>query len=140
MTNTFIEELEQNINTALSRAQQQFGSNIRIERTGISLNDIRIQFAANADEPTTASAAAGLLDLPSVLSQVDPEGISSIFPDAMNQLMAISSFMNATTQSSRNDIIYDSLTNAIRILIDRYSYDLVIAEINKALENNHIGE
>lgn len=139
MTNLIVEgDLGQKLTEALEKVKEGFGANIRIERTGISLNDIRIQFAANADEPTTASAAAGLLDLPSVLSQVDPEGISSIFPDAMNQLMAISSFMNATTQSSRNDIIYDSLTNAIRILIDRYSYDLVIAEINKALENNGI--
>lgn len=131
-------DLGKKISEALESAKK-FGSNISVERTdGISLNDIRIQFAVNADEPTTASALPGLLDLPSILSQVDPEGISSIFPDAMNQLMTISSFMNATTQSSRNDVIYDSLTNAIRILIDRYSYELVVAEINKALENNGI--
>lgn len=135
--NQFVEDLEEKLNDAFEKAKQ-FGSNVRIERTGVPLNDIRIQFAINADEPTTASAIPGQLDLPSIMAQIDPEGISSIFPDAMKQLMTISSFMTATTQSSRNEVIYNSLTNAIRILINRYSYELVVAEINKALDNNGI--
>jgi len=131
-------EIDQFVKEAIERASEAFGSNVRIKRTGAALNDIRIEIAINAEEPTTASAQVGQLDLPSVTLQVDPSGGSSVFPAAMQQLMSIASFMSATTQSSRNEIIYDSLTNAIRILIDRYSYEQVAAEFNTALANNGI--
>lgn len=135
---TIEREIDQFVNEAIEKASEAFGSNIRIERTGTALNDIRIEIAVNAEEPTTAAAQPGQLDLPSVTLQIDPSGVSSIFPAAMQQLMSISSFMGSTTQSSRNEIIYDSLTNAIRILISRYSYDQVISEFNTALDNNGI--
>lgn len=135
---TIERELSTQIQEAIDRAASQFGANITVQRVFEALNDIRVEIAVNGDEPTTASAQVGQLDLPSVTLQVDPQGVSSVFPAAMQQLMSIASLMSSTTQSSRNEIIYDSLTNAIRILIDRYSYKQVISEFNVALANNGI--
>ena len=103
-----------------------------------SLGEIRLTLAPNAEQPTTASATVGEVDLPSVTLQVDPSGVSAVFPNMMQQLISLTSMIGATTQSSRNDIIYDSLTNALRILINKYGYEPVITELNLVFKNGGI--
>jgi hypothetical protein len=118
-------------------AQQFFAQNPfrEIENLVRNLGDIRIEIALNAEQPTTASAAPGQTDLPSITVQVDPNGASAVMPFAMQNLLNFNTLVKSTTQSSRNDILYETLTDAFRILINRHSYDSLIYELEIALVN-----
>lgn len=130
------------IKTAIERAQAEFGANFsnlqqRIE-TAKPLDQLRTELARNADIPTIASSLIGELDLPSILSKVDPSNISSIFPNAPSQFLTINNFLTATTQSSRNDVILETLTNSIRSLLNSYTVPVVLAELDRVIASNGI--
>lgn len=114
---------------------EQFGRNVfsQLEPAVRTLEDVRVVVAINGDLPTTASALPGILDIPTIEIQVDPEGKSSIFPNAIKNIAKLNIMLSSFVQSSRNDVIYNSLTNALRILINRYSFDEVIKELKGAL-------
>lgn len=137
-----IRDLEETLGNALEAAANSFGVNISTlgDRltAAVNLNEIRLEFAINAEEPTTASVENDQTDLPTISVQVDPSGISSIFPNMMDKLISINSITSSNTESSRNKILYNSLTNALRILINRNSYKTVITEFNVALVDNGI--
>lgn len=135
-------EFENIMNDVMEEISAEFGANSsalnRIRESLISLNDIRLELAPNAETPTTASGEPGELDLPSVSVRVDPSGLSLSLPNIMRQLVSINAVAGGNTQSSRNNTIYDSLTGALRILIQRYSFSLVVREIRIALKDGGI--
>lgn len=102
------------------------------------LSDAREEFAPNADKPTTASGQKGQLDLPTVMSQVDPNGLSSVLPSMFLQFALAATAMKGTSQSSRKKVVEDSLSGALAILVNKYTYDQVIEVFNEALKNNSI--
>lgn len=137
-----IRDFSNTINSAIRTAADQFGANFsnleeRIN-SSISLDDLRIEIAGNADIPTIASSIIGELDLPSILSKVDPSNLSTIFPNSINQLMSVNSFLTATTQSSRNDVILEALTNSLRKLNNSFTVPLVLTELNRVIASNGI--
>lgn len=135
-------DLSNLIKTAIEQAKREFGANYSNldERINLSitLDDVRIEAAVNADIPTIASSAIGELDLPSILSKVDPSNLSTIFPNSINQFLSINSFLTATTQSSRNDVILEALTNSLRKLINIYTVPLVLTELDRVIASNGI--
>jgi hypothetical protein len=103
-----------------------------------SLKDVRDNFAPNADKPTTSSAQKGLTDLPSILSKIDPSGISSVLPSMFQQFGLVKASVGGTSQGARKKIIEDSLTGALIILTNKYGYEKVITAFEKALINEGI--
>jgi hypothetical protein len=105
---------------------------------GAPLSDVRDKLAPNADKPTTAAGEKGELDLPSVMSQIDPNGLSSVLPAMFSQFALAATAMRGSSQSSRKKIIEDSLSGALAILVNKYTYDQVIEVFNEALKNKAI--
>jgi hypothetical protein len=101
---------------------------------------VRKQFAPHGDKPTTAAGEPGTKDLPSLLKKVDPNNLSSVLPQMFALLGKINSTMNSSSQSSRKNIIQDSLTGALAILNRKYGFQQVLETFNKALENNGISK
>jgi hypothetical protein len=99
------------------------------------LTEVREETAPESDKPTTVSAKPGETDLPSIQIQIDPSGVSAVFPGAAIQLSSITSLVGSTTQSTRNEILYIALADAFRVLINKYSYDIVINRLDSVFSN-----
>lgn len=112
------------------KMNKAFAANPVREAEAKSLDEIRAEAAPDADKPTTASAKPGQKDLQSVQLQIDPNGLSSIFPGAAIQLSSITSLVGSTTQSTRNETLYLALADALRILINEYSFEEVIIRLD----------
>lgn len=123
---------------AVEKLETAFAANPVSEAAAKSLDELRIELAPDADKPTTASAKPGQTDLPSVQIQIDPSGISAVFPGAAIQLSSITSLVGSTTQSTRNEILYLALADAYRILINEYSYEEVVIRLDSLFGNGGI--
>ena len=77
-----------------------FAANPVSEAKPKSLDEIRIELAPDADKPTTASAKLGQKDLQTVQLQIDPNGLSAVFPGAAIQLSSITSLVGSTDRKS----------------------------------------
>lgn len=102
------------------------------------LKDVRAKFAPNADKPTTASGKPGLTDLPSLLKMVDPSNLSSFLPSMFSQLNSVNQVMQTSIPAARKEIIQDSLTGALCILVKTYGFDRVILAMLHALDDGGI--
>jgi hypothetical protein len=123
---------------AINKLETAFAANPVNEAEAISLDEIRIELAPDADKPTTVSAKPGQKDLQTVQLQIDPNGLSAVFPGAAIQLSSITSLVGSTTQSTRNETLYLALADALRILINDFSYEGVIARLDLLFGNNGI--
>lgn len=123
---------------AVEKLETAFAANPVSEAVAKSLDEIRVEIAPDADKPTTASAKPGQTDLPSVQIQIDPNGVSAVFPGAAIQLSSITSLVGSTTQSTRNEILYLALADAYRILINEYSYEEVVIRLDSLFGNGGI--
>jgi hypothetical protein len=123
---------------AIGKLEAGFADNPVLEVETKTLDDVRKETAPDADKPTTVSAKPGETDLPSIQIQIDPSGVSAVFPGAAIQLSSITSLVGSTTQSSRNEILYIALADAFRILINDYSYDIVIKRLDSVFSNGGI--
>ena len=123
---------------AVGKLDIAFAANPVSEAKPKSLDEIRIEIAPDADKPTTASAKPGQKDLQTVQLQIDPNGLSAIFPGAAIQLSSITSLVGSTTQSTRNETLYLALADALRILINDFSYEEVITRLDLLFVNNGI--
>lgn len=115
--------------------------------TGKKLKDVRKKLAKNADKPTTASGEKGQKDLPSLVQQVDPQGQAQVLPQLyqnigmINSLLSLGSGMKGgggggtdpmtglilpSISTGVIDVITDSFTGALAILVGRYGYERVI--------------
>ena len=115
-----------------------FAANPVNEAKPKSLDEVRKETAPDADKPTTASAKPGQKDLQTVQLQIDPNGLSAIFSAAASQLSSINSLVSSTTQSTRNETLYLALADALRILINDFSYEEVIVRIDSIFDNGGI--
>ena len=123
---------------AVGKLDIAFAANPVSEAKPKSLDEIRIEIAPDADKPTTASAKPGQKDLQTVQLQIDPNGLSAVFPGAAIQLSSITSLVGSTTQSTRNETLYLALADALRILINDFSYEEVITRLDLLFVNNGI--
>lgn len=98
------------------------------------------KFAPNREKPTTADAVKGLLSLPSAMAAVDPQGLSSIAPMMYQMLGQIVSASSGSSQSSRKRVIEDSLSGALSILSNRYSFEVITTVFDNALKNGGIDQ
>lgn len=94
--------------------------------------------APNRDKPTTASGKKGLKDLPSVMSAVDPQGISSVAPMMYQMLGQITSASKGTSQSSRKKTVEDAFSGALSILANKYTFDYLTLVFNDTLKDDNI--
>lgn len=114
--------------------------------SGKKLSDVRKKLAKNADKPTTASGEKGQKDLPSLVQQVDPQGQAQVLPQLyqnigmMNSLLSMGSGMKSggggtdpmtgltlpSISTGVIDVITDSFTGALAILVGRYGYERVV--------------
>jgi hypothetical protein len=124
--------------TAFEKLETAFAANPVSEAEAKSLDEIRKEIAPDADNPTTVSAKPGQKDLQSVQLQIDPNGISAIFPGAAIQLSSVNSLVGSTTQSTRNETLYLALADALRIVINDFSYEEVIARLDLLFSNGGI--
>lgn len=107
------------------------------------LSDVREKFAKNADKPTTASADKGEKDLPSIVSSVDPNQTAQVLPMLYPQLMRMVSVLGMGSGNNPNNnnylpsgisnVIFDSFTGALCILVRKYGFQLVIEVFIAAL-------
>lgn len=123
---------------AINKLETDFAANPVNEAVAISLDEIRIELAPDADKPTTVSAKPGQKDLQTVQLQIDPNGLSAVFPGAAIQLSSINSLVSSTTQSTRNETLYLALADALRILINDFSYEEVIVRLDSLFGNGGI--
>ena len=118
------------LKTVFEKLDTAFAANPVSEAEPKSLDEIRKEIAPDADKPTTASAKPGQKDLQTVQLQIDPNGLSALFSGAASQLSSINSLVSSTTQSTRNETLYLALADALRILINDFSYEEVIVRID----------
>ena len=123
---------------AVGKLDIAFAANPVSEAVAKTLDEIRIEIAPDADKPTTASAKPGQKDLQTVQLQIDPNGLSAVFPGAAIQLSSITSLVGSTTQSTRNETLYLALADALRILINDFSYEEVIVRIDSLFGNGGV--
>jgi hypothetical protein len=124
--------------SAVGALDTTFAANPVNEAKPKSLDEVRKETAPDADKPTTASAKPGQKDLQTVQLQIDPNGLSAIFSAAASQLSSINSLVSSTTQSTRNETLYLALADALRILINDFSYEEVIVRIDSIFDNGGI--
>lgn len=108
---------------------------IKDEQKHYSLAD---KFATNKDKPTTAAGKKGSLDLPSVLSAVDPKGLSSVAPMMYQMLGQIQASSSGSSQSSRKKTIEDAFSGALAILSNKYTFEKLTIVFDNALKDNQI--
>lgn len=104
----------------------------------VSLRDLDDEFAPNKDKPTTADAKKGLLDLPSVVASVDPQGLSSLAPMMFPMLGQIKAASSGSSQSSRKVTMEETLADALAILSNKYTFDNLTTVFDNALKNDNI--
>lgn len=104
----------------------------------VSLRDLDDEFAPNKDKPTTADAKKGLLDLPSVVASVDPQGLSSLAPMMFPMLGQIAAASSGSSQSSRKVTMEETLAGALAILSNKYTFDHLTTVFDNALKNGNI--
>ena len=126
------------LKSAVEALDTAFAANPVSEAKPKSLDEVRKETAPDADKPTTASAKPGQKDLQTVQLQIDPNGLSAIFSAAASQLSSINSLVGSTTQSTRNETLYLALADALRILINDFSYEEVIVRIDSIFANGGI--
>jgi hypothetical protein len=100
------------------------------------VTDLRDEASDLKDKPTTADAQKGTKDLPSAVAQVG--NASALLPNMYSMMAMISSIMSGRSQTSRKKTIEDSLSGALAILVNKWSYDKVIRVLDAALANNKI--
>jgi hypothetical protein len=98
------------------------------------------KFAPNREKPTTADAVKGLLNLPSAMAAVDPQGLSSVAPMMYQMLGQIAAASSGSSQSSRKRVIEDALTGALSILSNKYSFEMITIAFDNALKNGGINQ
>lgn len=99
------------------------------------IKDLR-EKAKLKDKPTTADGKKGLKDLPSVVAQV---GNAASFLQNMYSMMSmVSAISGGGSQTSKKELIQDSLSGALAILVNRWGYDKVINVLDSALANDNI--
>ena len=96
------------------------------------------QFAPNRDLPTTADGLKGLLDLPSIMSAVDPQGLSAISPMMFQMIGKMSASMSGSSESNRKETLQNAFGGALALLSNKYTYPYLKSVFDKALENNGI--
>lgn len=99
------------------------------------VNDLR-EKAQLKDKPTTANAKKGLKDLPSIISQVG--NAAAFLQNMYSQMGMVSALMAGSSQSSRKETIEDSLTGALSILANKWTYSRVIDVFDEALAGEKI--
>jgi hypothetical protein len=102
---------------------------------GKGLKDFR-EKANLKEKPTSADGKKGLKDLPSVISQVG--NAASFLQSMYSQMGMVSALMSGSSQSSRKTTIEDSLSGALAILSNRWTYDVVIDVFDTALADDNI--
>lgn len=103
----------------------------------IGLKDFR-EKAQLKDRPTSADAKKGLKDLPTIISQVG--NAASFLQNMYSQMGMASALMSGSSQSSRKTTIEDSLTGALSILANKWTYDVVIDVFDAALEGEKFND
>jgi hypothetical protein len=120
---------------------------------GEKVEEIRKEYAKNADKPTTASGDVGGKDLPQVLQKVDGNGQSQVMPQLYQQMQQITSLLSMGSGSSGGQnggqqsfgdnplsgptvILNDSFTGALAILVRQFGFDKVIALFTSVLSGN----
>lgn len=103
--------------------------------------------APNADLKSTILAEKGLKDIAAVVAQMDPNGTGQIAPymyPMINQIFTSMSSSSSGNESPPNPaskrITENSLTGALSILANKYSFFQVVDTFNKALENDQINK
>lgn len=124
------------------------------------LTDFRDKFAPNADKATSASADKGQTDLPAIMQSIDPQGNAQQFPQMYQQAMmmisilAMGSGMGGGGGGSGNfgagvvpfvpsgvvNVLEDSLTGALAILVRNHGFERVIEILVLILSNNGINQ
>ena len=99
------------------------------------VNDLR-EKAQLKDKPTTADAKKGLKDLPAIVSQVG--NAAAFLQNMYSQVGMVSALMAGSSQSSRTETIENSLTGALSILANRWTYSRVIDVFDEALAGEKI--
>lgn len=124
---------------------------------GEKLEDVRKEYAKNADKPTTASADAGGKDLPQAIQKVDAGGMSQVMPQLYQQMQQMTSLLSmgsgsgggggAGSQPSFSDmnsgssiVLNDSFTGSLAILVRSFGFENVIALFVSVLGNNGLSE
>lgn len=97
----------------------------------------RKKFAPNAEQPTTASAPAGL-KLPEQIKKVDPMAAAQVLQQMMMQLSMVQSMMSSTQTQTAKKTITNSFTGALAILAKQYGLEQVIQVMDKCLANDMI--
>lgn len=87
------------------------------------VKDLR-EKAQMKDKPTSADGQKGLKDLPSVISQVG--NAASFLQNMYAQMSMVSALASGSSQTSRKETIEDSLTGALSILANKWTYAKVI--------------
>lgn len=96
------------------------------------------KYAPNRDKPTTADAKKGLLDIFTVMSQVDPKGLSSISPMMFSMLGQIAQAAGGSSESLRKQTIEDALSGALSLLSNKYTFEQLVLVFDVALADDGI--
>lgn len=99
------------------------------------VNDLR-EKAQMKDKPTSADGLKGLKDLPSVISQVG--NAASFLQNMYAQMSMVSALASGSSQTSRKETIEDSLTGALSILANKWTYAKVIDIFDVTLGGDNI--
>lgn len=133
---------------------------VKASTAGEKLEEVRDEYAKNADKPTTASAQVGSKDLPSIIQQVDPSGQAQVIPQLyqkMQQMFSLLSMGSGLGMGSGggggNDAgsmsglpsgiqttINDSFTGALAMLVKKYGFEPVVMIFNNVLSNGGLDE
>lgn len=102
---------------------------------GKGLKDFR-EKANLKEKPTSADGKKGLKDLPSVISQVG--NAASFLQNMYAQMSMVSALAAGSSQTSRKETIEDSLTGALSILANKWTYAKVIDVFDVTLGGDNI--
>lgn len=103
------------------------------------LATIRSIKAPNADNPTTASVDPKL-KLPEAVLKADPLGKSQILAGMFKAMKMARGVMSSNDTASHNEKTNDALTGALRILCEKYGFEVVILAFETCLAFGKINQ
>lgn len=108
--------------------------------TGVeNIKTARKKFAPKADDPTVAGAD-GNQSLPDAQNQVDPQKLSSILKNMLQQLAKAAATSGATSPPAIQNTVTDALTGALAALAKIYGFDNIVNILINTFSNNQYYE
>ena len=99
---------------------------------------VMAKYAPNADKPTTAAADPTNLKLPSIISQVDPNGIAQVMKNMMKMLNMVNMTASSNSPVTATNTVTDAFTGALEIMVHDLGFNAVLNAFNIILYNGGI--